>query len=97
MIYIQSVLNRLRLVIISEHEFCSADIADAFFFGRDELDVIGSAAVRAGSSSAHAVHDILIRNFDVDRVVDLFTVSGELLREDFRLRDRSRETVRAAL
>ena len=56
--------------------------------------MIGCAAVQASSSAAHTADDVLIRNFNVDREIDLFIVLSQLLCKYLSLRNGSRETVK---
>ena len=44
MVNLQSVLHGFRLVVVTEYELASADIADAFLLRRDAHDVVGCAA-----------------------------------------------------
>ena len=45
MVYFQTFLYSLRLVIITKHQLRTALVADSFFFRCRELDVVGSAAL----------------------------------------------------
>lgn len=44
MINIQTVLYCFRFIVIPEYKFASVRIANAFFFRRDMLDMVSSAA-----------------------------------------------------
>ena len=94
MVYTESLKYCFRLVIISEDKAAAAFVADIFHFCRSIYDMVSSSAVYTGSSSAHAVHDILVRNFYIDRIVHLLAHLSQRFVKSLRLRDRTREAVK---
>ena len=73
MIYTQTFRNSLGFVIVTQHQFCTTYITDIFHFRRIVFDVVSASASRAGTASTHSVYDVLIRNFNVDCIINSFT------------------------
>ena len=55
--------------------------------------MVSSSASRAGPASAHSVYDILIRNIDINSVIDGCFHSFKSTVKSLRLRNGSRETI----
>ena len=56
-----------------EHQFCTTYITDIFHFRRIVFNVVSASASRAGTASTHSLYDVLIRNFNVDCIINSFT------------------------
>src|SRR5699024_2498776 len=85
-VYAQSLKHGLRLVIISQDETAAAFVAHALNFCRSILDMVCRTAVYTGSSAAHAVYDVVVRNFYIDGVIHLLAHSCEGFVKRLRLR-----------
>ena len=90
---VQSCFDRLRLVIVSQDEGLSADVTDILDLGRIENDVICRTAADTCASSGHAVNNIVIRDIDIHRIVDLLSELFNCSVKCLRLRDRPRESI----
>ena len=66
----QTILDRLRVIILALLQRAAAHIADALFFRGDIDDVIAGAAAFADTPSAHAGDDLLIGDLDGDHGVE---------------------------
>ena len=93
MIYLQTVQYGLRLIIITQYQFLSALITDAFLLGRNVLDMIGCAAGQTCASAGHSLHDILIGNIYVDRKINSISQLGQCLVQYLCLRNGSGESI----
>ena len=67
----EAILHRLRRVIGTLEEFTAARVADALFFRRVELDVIGGAALLADAASRCALDEVGCGNVDVEDAREL--------------------------
>ena len=93
-VYVQTLLNSFRLVIVTKNQFLSAGIAYAFCLRSRINKMIGSSAFQAGASSAHTVYDVFIRNIHINGKVDLASQFLKSLCQTFCLRNGSRKTVK---
>ena len=71
MIYVQTLLYSLRLVIITEYKLFAACIANALSLRSCEYNLICFDSFYECASSAHTLYNVLIRNINVDCIVDL--------------------------
>ena len=92
MIYFQSLLNGLRLIILTDHKLLTTFIADSFFLWRNVYNMIGCTA-GAYSSTAHTINDHLICKIDLDCIINLLTGSCQSLCQRLSLRDGSWESI----
>ena len=70
MIYIQSLLHCLWLIIITKDKLASALVTDALLLGEYMNHVIGSTTGYTCTSAAHTIDDILIRNININCIID---------------------------
>ena len=70
MVDIQTFLNGIRMVIITQDQLISAMITDAILYRLSVKDMEGFPALRTRSSSAHTLNDMIIGNLHIDREID---------------------------
>ena len=72
----------LWFIIVSQDKLSATLVADAFFCSRSIYDMISSTTINTSSSSRHTVYNILIRNFNIDRIInDVFAAIVQILGE----------------
>src|SRR5699024_5665405 len=93
MVNFQTFGNSLRFIVVTQHKSLSAGITDSLFLRSRINDMIGGAALQAGSSSGHTVDDVLVRHVHIDSVVNFASQFFQSLCQTLCLGDRSGETV----
>ena len=93
MINFQTVQYGLRLIIVTQYQFLSALVTDAFLLRRNMLNVIGCAAGQACTSAGHSLHDILIGNIYIDCKINGISQLSQCLVQYFCLRNGSGESI----
>ena len=73
MINTKSLKYCLWFIIVSQDKLSATLVADAFFCSRSIYDMISSTTINTSSSSRHTVYNILIWNFNIDRIINLLS------------------------
>ena len=89
MVNLQPVLDSVRVVILADNQLVTALVTHIFHLWRIVDDVVRCAALAAHASAGQPLHDRLIRNFNVDHMIDL---DAHFL-QSLCLRHRPRKTV----
>ena len=89
MIYDESVLDGLGIVVLSDRQFAAAVVAYALDLRRKILDVVARLALGASATAGDAILDDFVRNVDQDGALD----GSTHLLENLGLGEIAREAV----
>ena len=93
MVYFQSLLYGLRLIILADLQLLATVITNAFRLWRDVYYMVCCATARTYTTSTHSVDDRLILECDLDRIVNLLAILCQCSSQCLCLRNGSRESV----
>lgn len=93
MVYLKPLLYCFRLVIITNDQLSSAQVADSVILRSIIFHMVGCPALRTHTSAAHASYDGFIRNLDVYGEVDCGSLRAECLRKSVSLIQCTREAI----
>ena len=77
---LQTLTNRFRCIVLTDHNRFTAVITDAFLLRRIDCYVIGGAALGADSPTGHTTFDHSIINLNGNHMVDLHALCIQSLR-----------------
>ena len=93
MINIQTFLDCLRLVIVTEYKLVTTGIADTFCLRCCKYNVISCTTFHTCTASAHTFHDVLIRHIHIDCIVNFASKFIQSFCQTFCLRNCSWKTI----